>query len=90
MSIACPLRHVLRLISLIEFDFRSYVLPCPGISVSGMSDPFALPHMPVQAEQLAKFAEVCPHGRGLHTVVDSEVRDCLLIAPGMFSIENPE
>lgn len=72
------------------YVFESCSLPTPGLSVHGLTEPLAFPLVPAQAEELAKLAAVCPHGRGLRTVVDADVRDCLQIMPGMLTFGNME
>lgn len=63
-------------------------LPLPGLRVKGLDQPVALPLLPAQAEKLAALARVCPHGKGLETVVDTSVRDCLEIDPDAISFAN--
>lgn len=63
-------------------------LPLPGLRVKGLDEYVALPLLPAQAEKLAEVAHVCPHGKGLETVVDTAVRDCLEIDPEAISFAN--
>ncbi len=45
----------------------------PRLEVEGVGQ-IALPLLPIQAEQLVTIAEHAPYGRGLETLVDTEVR----------------
>ncbi|KAI0560982.1 Oxoglutarate/iron-dependent dioxygenase [Gracilaria domingensis] len=65
-------------------------LPWPGLRVAQMDHPVAFPLSPTQAEQLAQLAAPCPHGRGLETVVDADVRDCMQIEPSALTLSNPK
>jgi hypothetical protein len=48
-------------------------LPAPRLEVDGVGV-VALPLLPMQAEQLVAVAEHAPYGRGMETVIDTQVR----------------
>jgi predicted 2-oxoglutarate/Fe(II)-dependent dioxygenase YbiX len=48
-------------------------LPTPRLEVDGVG-PIALPLLPMQAQQLVAVAERAPYGRGMDTLVDTQVR----------------
>lgn len=65
-------------------------LPSPGLRVAQLYEQLAFPLTTHQAEQLAKHANTCPHGRGHDTVVDTAVRDCLQVEPSNITFTNPK
>src|ERR1700736_3058079 len=54
-------------------------IPAPRLEVDGVGV-VALPLLPTQAEQLVAVAERSPYGRGMETVIDTQVRRTWQIA----------
>lgn len=63
-------------------------LPPPGLHIEGVAQTVALPLLTTQAAELAAIARPAPHGKGLETVVDSAVRDCLELDPALATFRN--
>jgi 2OG-Fe(II) oxygenase superfamily len=61
----------------------------PGLEVEGLG-PIGLPLTVAQAKELIARCDQAPHGQGIKTVVDTNVRRVWRMGPDRFSLTNPD